>query len=50
MNRVRRTTLAKHAATEMTAAGLPRLKASLFDLVVYGELTYSGRFPDKGPA
>jgi chromosome partitioning protein len=50
MNRVKRTTLAKHAATEMTAAGLPRLKASLSDLVAYGELTYSGRLPDKGPA
>jgi chromosome partitioning protein len=50
MNRVRRTTLAKHAATEMTAAGLPRLEASLSDLVAYGELTYSGRLPDKGPA
>jgi chromosome partitioning protein len=50
MNRVKRTTLARHATTEMTAAGLPRLTASLSDLVAYGELTYSGRLPDKGPA
>jgi chromosome partitioning protein len=34
----------------MIAAGLPRLDASLSDLVAYGELTYSGRLPDKGPA
>jgi chromosome partitioning protein len=50
MNRVKRTTLARHASAEMTAAGLPRLDASLSDLVAYGELTYSGRLPDKGPA
>lgn len=50
VNRVKRTTLARHANKEMTAAGLPRLDASLSDLVAYGELTYSGRLPDKGPA
>lgn len=50
MNRVRRTTLARHASAEMTAAGLPKLETSLSDLVAYGELTYSGRLPDKGPA
>jgi chromosome partitioning protein len=50
MNRVRRTTLARHAQTELTAAGLPRLAASLSDLVAYGELSYSGRLTDSGPA
>jgi chromosome partitioning protein len=50
MNRIKRTTLARHASSEMTAAGLPRLNASLSDLVAYGELTYSGRLPDKGIA
>jgi chromosome partitioning protein len=50
MNRVRRTTLARHAQSELIAAGLPRLTASLSDLVAYGELTYSGRLPDSGPA
>jgi chromosome partitioning protein len=50
MNRVKRTILARHATTEMTAAGLPRLTASLSDLVAYGELTYSGKLADKSPA
>jgi chromosome partitioning protein len=50
MNRVRRTTLVRHAAAEMTSAGLPRLDASLSDLVAYGELTYSGALAAKGPA
>ena len=43
LNRVRRTTLARHAATELKAAGLPLLAATLSDLVAYGEMTYSGR-------
>ena len=50
LNRIKRTTLARHAMTEMTTAGLPRLTASLSDLVAYGELTYSGALPEKGPA
>jgi chromosome partitioning protein len=50
LNRVRRTTLARHALAELTAAGLPRLTASLSDLVAYGELTYSGRLSDTGSA
>jgi chromosome partitioning protein len=50
MNRIKRTTLARHASAEMTAAGLPRLNSSLSDLVAYGELTFSGRLPDKGAA
>lgn len=43
LNRVKRTTLARHALAEVTAAGLPRLDASLSDLVAFGELTYDGR-------
>lgn len=50
MNRVKRTTLARHATAEMDTAGLLRLDCSLSDLVAYGELTYSGRLPDKGTA
>ncbi len=42
-NRVRKTTLARHAAAEVKAAGLLCMEASLSDLVAYGEMTYSGR-------
>ncbi len=50
LNRIKRTTLARHALAELTAAGLSRLNASLSDLVAYGELTYSGRLSESGPA
>ena len=50
LNKVRRTQLAKHAAQEIAAAGLPRLDATLSDLVAYGEISYSGRLPQIGPA
>jgi chromosome partitioning protein len=50
LNRVKRTTLARHALAELAAGGLPRFAASLSDLVAYGELTYSGRLADSGPA
>jgi len=50
LNKVRRTQLARHAAREIESAGLPRLAASLSDLVAYGELSYSGRLPQIGPA
>lgn len=44
LNRVRLfTALSKHAATE--AASLPKLDASLSDLVAYGEVGISGRMP-----
>ena len=44
LNRVRHsTTLSKHAATE--AASLPKLNASLSDLVAYGEMGFSGKMP-----
>lgn len=50
LNKVRRTQLTKHAMAELAAAGLPRLEATLSDLVAYGELSYSGRLPVTGPA
>jgi len=50
LNRVRRTSLARHADAELKAAKLPRLQASLSDLVAYGELSYSGRLPSAGTA
>jgi len=50
LNRVKRTQLARHAAQELASAGLPRLEATLSDLVVYGELSYSGRVPAGGVA
>ena len=44
LNRVRPfTALSKHAAAE--AETLPKLKASLTDLVAYGEMGFSGRMP-----
>lgn len=44
MNRVRVTTaLSRHALSE--AASLPRLTATLSDLVAYGEMGFSGRMP-----
>ena len=50
LNRVRKTTLARHAAAEVTAAGLAQFNATLSDLVAYGEMTYSGRVPTTGVA
>jgi chromosome partitioning protein len=50
LNRVRRTQLARHAAQEIMTASLPRLDATLSDLVAYGELSYSGHLPASGPA
>ena len=50
LNRVRRTQLSRHAAHEILTANLPRLEASLSDLVAYGELSYSGRIPTTGTA
>jgi chromosome partitioning protein len=44
LNRVRpQTALSKHAAME--AASLPKLSASLSDLVAFGEMGFSGRMP-----
>lgn len=50
LNRVKRTQLARHASQEMMTAGLPRIEATLSDLVIYGELSYSGRIPTSGVA
>ena len=43
LNRIKRTTLSRYGMTELAAAELPRLNATLSDLVAYGELTYSGK-------
>ena len=50
LNRVKRTQLARHAAREIEAAGLPLLTTTLSDLVAYGEMSFSGRIPDLGLA
>lgn len=50
LNRMRKTTLARHAASEIEAARLTRLTTALSDLVAYGEMTYSGRVPTMGLA
>jgi chromosome partitioning protein len=50
LNRVKRTQLARHASQEMISAGLPRIEATLSDLVIYGEMSYSGRIPTNGAA
>jgi chromosome partitioning protein len=50
LNKVRRTQLARHAAQEVAASGLPRLEATLSDLVAYGEISFSGRLPQAAPA
>jgi chromosome partitioning protein len=50
LNRVRKTTLARHAAAEVISAGLAQLATTLSDLVAFGEMTYSGRVPTVGSA
>lgn len=50
VNRVTRTVLYRHALTQIDAAGLIRLDATLADRTVYGEMTHSGRVPSSGPA
>ncbi len=49
-NRLRRTSLARHADAEIKQAQLLRLECSLSDLVAYGEISYSGRVPSTGSA
>jgi chromosome partitioning protein len=49
-NRVRKTTLSRHAARELAAAGVKRLNSALSDFVAYGEMTYSGQVPTTGLA
>ena len=50
LNKMRRTTLARHASAEIERASLPRLEATLSDFVAYGELSYGTRLPASGPA
>lgn len=50
-NRVRRgTSLSKHALSEAEDLRLPRLSATLSDLVGHGEIGFSGRLPGSSPA
>ena len=49
-NRSKRTSLARHAAAEVTAAKLPRLNAELSDRVAFGEMSFTGRIPASGTA
>jgi len=50
LNRVKRTQLARHAASEIAGAGLQVLETTLSDLVAYGEMSFSGRVPTQGIA
>lgn len=51
LNKLRRQTgLAKHALAEIDRAGLPRLAATLSDLVAFGETSFSGAAPTSGTA
>jgi chromosome partitioning protein len=50
LNKVRRTMLSKHASAEIERASIPRLDATLSDLVAYGELSYGTPLPASGPA
>jgi chromosome partitioning protein len=49
-NRIKRALVARHALSELDEAGLPRLSATLSDLVGYVELTHTGRLPTVNPA
>ena len=50
-NRVRRgTSLSKHALSQAEDLRLPRLTATLSDLVGHGEIGFSGRLPSSSPA
>jgi chromosome partitioning protein len=50
-NRVRRgTSLSKHALSQAEDLRLPRLTATLSDLVGHGEIGFSGRLPGSSPA
>jgi chromosome partitioning protein len=50
-NRVRRgTSLSKHALSQAEDLRLPRLTATLSDLVGHGEIGFSGKLPGSSPA
>lgn len=50
MNRLSRTNLTRHAEQELKAAGIPTLNASISHRTAFGEISYSGTVPQKGPA
>jgi chromosome partitioning protein len=50
-NRIRRqTTLSRHVQAELDRLGLPRLQTTISEAVAYGEMSFSGRLPEAGPA
>jgi chromosome partitioning protein len=49
-NRIKRALVAKHALSELSDAGLPRLSTTLSDVVAYVELTHTGKLPTANPA
>jgi len=50
-NRIRRqTTLSRHVQSELDRLGLPRLQTTISEAVAYGEMSFSGRLPEGGPA
>jgi chromosome partitioning protein len=50
-NRIRRqTTLSRHVQAELDRLALPRLQTTISEAVAYGEMSFSGRLPEGGPA
>jgi chromosome partitioning protein len=50
-NRIRRqTTLSRHVQAELDRLGMPRLQTTISEAVAYGEMSFSGRLPETGPA
>ncbi|WP_068173746.1 ParA family protein [Neokomagataea thailandica] len=50
MNRLSRTNLTKHAEQELKEAGIPTLSSTISHRTAFGEISYSGTLPSKGPA
>jgi len=49
MNRLSKTNLTKHAEVELRAAGIPALNSTISHRTAFGEISYSGVLPSKGP-
>lgn len=49
MNRLSRTNLTKHAEVELRSAGIPTLTSTISHRTAFGEISYSGVLPAKGP-
>jgi len=50
MNRLSKTNLTKHAERELREAGIPTLNATISHRTAFGEISYTGAVPSKGPA